>query len=168
MLIELAKQGDSAAFGELVDRYKHALVRHCYMLVGDPDIAQDVAQDTFIDAYKYLGSYQNNKARFSTWLYKIATHNGIRMIQSGKKTIPMDNEALGRLPSGHISPDVAVEHYELRQAVLRMPPNYRAVISMYYWEGMAYSEIAMALGKPEGTVKGWLSRAKYQLRKEIS
>jgi RNA polymerase sigma-70 factor (ECF subfamily) len=167
VLIAQATTGDTAAFGELVDRYKSALVRHCYVIVRDPDVAQDVAQDSFIDAYQYLKSYRPDKAKFSTWLFKIATNNALREIKTGARTTQLDDTAAHQIRSEHIGPSETAEHAELHAAVMRLPDDYRAVVSMFYWEGMSYEEIAAVLGKPEGTIKGWLSRAKDQLRKEV-
>lgn len=166
-LIELAVDGDTAAFGVLVDRYKRALVRHCDVLVRDHDTAQDIAQDSFIDAYKYLRSYDSEKSKFSTWLFKIATNNALRVLKAGSRTTTLDEEGAHQLVSTLAGPDDRAVHNELRHLVSKLPDTYRAVISMYYWEGMSYHEVAAALGKPEGTIKGWLSRAKEQLRKEL-
>lgn len=166
-LITASKDGDAAAFGELVDQYKTALVRHCYVIVRDSDVAQDIAQDSFIAAYRYIASYDETKAKFSTWLFKIGTNNALKYISSQAKTRPFEDDEIDKVPSPHLEPSQAAEHAELHVAVQHLPARYRAVVSMYYWEGMSYAEIADILYKPDGTIKVWLLRAKESLRKEL-
>lgn len=89
------------------------------------------------------------------------------MLKVGSRTTTLDEEGAHQLVLTLAGPDDRAVHNELRHLVSKLPDTYRAVISMYYWEGMSYHEIAAALGKPEGTIKGWLSRAKEQLRKEL-
>ena len=78
-----------------------------------------------------------------------------------------DDDQLDRIVSRHATPDVSAIHSELRDAIIRLEPKYRAIINMYYFEGLGYAEIALVLAKPQGSIQAWTSRAKDQLRKEL-
>lgn len=166
-LIARSLNQDHQAYAELVDRYKNALYRHCFAIVRREDVAEDIAQDTFITAYYKLNKY-NPKFRLSTWLFKIATNKALDYLKRAAREIAMDDEFLATVTSTLPSPDQAVKDSEVRQAVQNLSPKHRAVVSLYYWQGLSYQEIAYSLGSPLGTVKVWMLRAKQQLRKELS
>lgn len=165
-LIALAKAHNGDAYGQLVDRYKNALYRHCFALLKDEDAAEDIAQDTFIAAYYKLDSFDDSR-RFSTWLFKIATNKGLNYLRASKKTSLISDGQLERIVAPHHSPHQEAEDNELHNAVAKLDPKYQAVVAMYYFEGMDYETISDILGKPLGSVKGWMNRAKKQLRKEL-
>lgn len=161
--------GDIDQYGQLVERYQVGLIIHCDRLLGDRDEAEDVAQKAFIKAYEKLSSFDGDKARYSTWLYRIATHMCLDVLKASKRALPGDIENT----PGAEALDAALMHdetiREVRSAVLAlMPPEYRRVIEAYYWEGMSYQQIADEMGAPINTVKSWLRRAKQQLRSELS
>lgn len=167
LLITATLNGDHDAYGQLVDRYKHALYRHCFAIVRREDIAEDIAQEAFITAYYKLHTY-NADYRLSTWLFKIATNKALTWLSKAGREVPASDELLARIVSTLPSPDKTAVHNELHAAVAALPPKYRAVISLYYWQGLSYPEIAIALGAPLGSVKVWMSRAKKQLKQELS
>jgi RNA polymerase sigma-70 factor, ECF subfamily len=166
-LIARSLDGDSAAYGQLVDRYKNALYRHCFAIVRDEDIAEDIAQEAFIAAYYKLRTY-NPHYRFSTWLFKIATNKALTWLKKAKREVRADDNTIARIASHHPGPDDHALHSELRGAIEALKPKHRAVISLYYWHGLSYDEIATALASPLGSVKVWMRRAKQQLKKELS
>ena len=166
-LINQSLEENAQAFGELVERYKDAIYYHCFSLVKDEDAAEDIAQETFISAYYKLASYDRSR-KFSTWLFKIATNKGLNYLKKNKRLIPMDDEYKDRIVSSHPTPHMQAERTEIHQIVDSLKPEYQAVISMYYWQGLDYVSIAEVMQVPEGTVKGWMSRAKESLRKELS
>ena len=166
-LISQTIDGDNDAFAELVDRYKNAVYRHSYAIVQDESEAEDIAQDTFITAYYKLATY-NSEYRFATWLFKIATNKALTQVAKRKRTTVLDDEMLERVKSPHIEPHDAAVHDELYRAVQSLNSDYRSVVSLYYWQGLSYQEIAVVIEAPIGTVRGWLSRAKQQLKKELS
>lgn len=155
------------AYGELVDRYKKAIYHHSFAIVRDEDAAEDVAQDTFITAYYRLQSY-NPQYRLSTWLFKIATNKAIDWLKKSRREIRADDDMIASLVSPYSRPDEDAERRELHDAVGKLAPRYRAVISLYYWQGHSYQEIAEVLAAPTGSVKVWMKRAKEELRKELS
>lgn len=166
-LIAASVNGDHRAYGRLIELYKGALYRHCFAIVRDEYIAEDIAQDTFIDAYYKLETYNNTYA-FSTWLFKISTNKGLNWLRRGNRTMSVDEEVIHAIPSELPSPSDEARYSEVREAVRQLQPKYQAVISLYYWQGCQYKDIATIMDVPEGTVKGWLNRAKDALRKELA
>lgn len=166
-LIAQSIDGDQEAYGTLVDRYKNALYRHCFAIVRNEDAAEDIAQETFITAFFKLKTY-NAEYKLGTWLFKIATNKALNYLKKSAREVATDDSLIGRITSPHRSPVQHAEDTELHEAVQRLAPKYRAVVSLYYWQGMSYQEIGLVLHVPEGSVKGWMNRAKIQLRKELS
>jgi RNA polymerase sigma-70 factor (ECF subfamily) len=166
-LIARSLNGDSHAYGALIDRYKNALYRHCFAIVRNEDVAEDIAQETFITAYYKLHTY-NSSYRLSTWLFKIATNKALTWLKKASREVRANDELIARIASHHPGPDQIAQYSELRRAVENLQPKHRAVISLYYWQGLSYSEIATVLTAPIGSVKVWMRRAKQQLKKELS
>lgn len=166
-LIARSLNGDPDAYGQLVDRYKNALYHHCFAIVRSEDAAEDIAQDTFITAYYKLRLY-DPKYRLSTWLFKIATNKALNWLKKAAKETAADDDLIASIASPHPRPDQQAEIQELHDAVGRLRPKYRSVISLYYWQGLSYQEIATVLAAPTGSVKVWMSRAKQDLKKELS
>lgn len=158
----------SDRYAELVERYHVGLIIHCEQLVHDRDEAEDIAQDAFIKAYQQLRTYNPQKGRFSTWLYRIATNEAIDYLRSRKRRIDVEDierVAEATMPT-YIEDD---ERQMVRQAVLElMPPEQRRVIEAYYWEGKSYQQIADEMNTPLNTVRTWIRRAKVQLREKLS
>lgn len=158
--------GDPDAFAPLIDRYKDGLYFHCFRIVQDEDQAEDLVQETFITAYRQLGTYKSDW-KFSTWLYTIATRKAIDVFRK-RKLWRLDDASLDKLVSTLPSPERTMTHAELREAVTRLRENYRQVISLYFWGVYSYQEIAEMIGAPVGSVKGWMHRAIEQLNQELS
>jgi len=166
-LIASSLDGDQLAYAELIDRYKNALYHHCFVIVHSEEVAKDITQETFIAAYYKLASY-NPEYRLGTWLFKIATNKALNYLQKAKREITNSEAIIDSVISTDPTPQARAEDAELHACVERLHPKYRAVISLYYWHGKSYQEIANIVGVPEGTVKGWMHRAKSQLRKDLT
>lgn len=166
-LILSSLDSDAAAYGVLVERYKKALYHHCFCIVRDEDAAEDIAQEAFITAYYKLAQFDQSR-KFSTWLFKIATNKALNHVKKFSRNVRIDEVSIERIAGTVDGPNEQSIASEIRRIVDTLQPNYRAVVSLYYWEGKSYSEIAEIMNKPEGTIKGWLSRAKEQLRKELA
>lgn len=168
-IIEQVRAGDVDQYGRLVERYRVGLIIHCDRLLGDRDDAEDVAQKAFIKAYDKLHDFDGDKARYSTWLYRIATNMALDILKIQKRIIPSDMEDV----EGAGALDAALMHDEtirdVRAAVLGlMPPEQRRVIEAFYWDGKSYQAVADEMGVPINTVKSWMHRAKQQLRSQLS
>ena len=165
-LIARSISHDTDAYGQLVERYKHALYRHCFALMRDEDVAEDIAQDSFITAYYKLSTFDPSR-RFSTWLFKIATNKSLNTLKANRHVVRMNEATIAQLASSNSSPIEQAKNTELHQLIEQLEPRYRAVVHLYYFEGLSYEEIAVVMAKPVGSIKGWLHRAKTQLRKEL-
>lgn len=154
-------------YEELVVRYHVGLVIHCDRLVGNRSDAEDIAQEAFVKAYLQLDRYQPDKAKFSTWLYKIATNLSLDYLRKQKRvTAVTDIESVTEVTMPTFIEDEERNH--IRKTVLAlMPPEYRRVIEAYYWLGKSYEEIAQDEQIPLNTARTWLRRAKLKLKEEL-
>jgi RNA polymerase sigma-70 factor (ECF subfamily) len=166
-LIARSLSGDHDAYAELTDRYKNALYHHCFAIVRSEDAAEDIAQETFITAYYKLRSYKPEYA-LSTWLFKISTNKALNYLKKVAREVADDDKLIAKLAATNPTPAAEALHTELHEAVDRLQPKYRAVISLYYWQGLSYADAALVMNVPLGSVKVWMKRAKEQLRKELS
>ncbi|MCS6801731.1 MAG: sigma-70 family RNA polymerase sigma factor [Chloroflexota bacterium] len=160
---------DPEAFAVLVERYQGRIFALCYRMTGNSDDAADLAQETFIRAYRGLKTFRLD-ARFSPWLYKIAANLCLNYWK-GKAQRP--EEGLDEhLRATDLSPERRVEQQELREllteAIAELPPNYRAAIVLRHLHDLAYEDIAETLGVPLGTVKTWLFRARERLQQRLA
>jgi RNA polymerase sigma-70 factor (ECF subfamily) len=165
-LVARTLDGDEDAYATLVDRYKEGLYRHCFRFTRNEDEAEDIAQMAFIEAYVHLDRY-DSRFRFSTWLYKIATNLALMQLRK-RREIRASDEELDRIVSNLPSTDQPALARELHEAIDNLPIQHRTVVQMHYWQGKSYREIAMYMGTSEGSIKGWMSRAKKQLKEVLS
>jgi len=163
-----AIQNGNDRYAELVERYHVGLIIHCEQLVGDRDEAEDIAQQAFIKAYMGLQKFDPARARFSTWLYKIATNLAIDYLRQHRRRVDVaDIEAMAEVSMPTYLEDE--EKQEVQRAVRGLtPPQYRWVVEAYYWEGKSYQQIADELAIPLNTLRSWMRRAKLQLRETLS
>ena len=166
-LIARALNGDTEAYGALIDRYKNAVYHHCFAIVRDEDAAEDIAQETFIRAYYRLKQYKS-EYRLSTWLFKISTNMSLTYLKKRRHEVAADDSVMETLASGQPSPHANAVYDELHRAVQALSPQYRAVISLHYWQGLDYAATAAAMDAPINSVRVWLKRAKEALRKELA
>lgn len=166
-LIAQSLDGNHEAYGLLVDRYKNAIYHHCFVIVRDEDLAEDISQETFITAFYKLGLYRS-EYKLSTWLFKIATNNALNALKKRQKELPSDEVFFSTIASSQAEPSTTYRDSELHEAVDKLEVKHRTVISLYYWQGLSYQEIAAVMSSPIGSVRGWMYRAKETLRKELS
>jgi RNA polymerase sigma-70 factor (ECF subfamily) len=172
-LIADCLEGDTAAFGGLVRRYQERLYNSVYRLVDNPEDAQDVVQEAFLNAYQSLDSFKGDSL-FFTWLYRIAVNTAISLKRKQRATVRMD---LGRDgehgiepldPSEESRPGHALEQAEqgrrIHEALNRLSPEHRAVLIMKDMEGQKYEAMAEILQVPIGTIRSRLHRARLELR----
>ncbi len=166
-LIAQTLDGDDDSFAEIVDRYKNAVYYHCFAILKDEASAQDVAQETFIAAYYSLSKY-NPKYKLATWLFRIATNKSFDYIRKSKHVLKDSEVFVQRAESRQKQPEQEQIEQELHAAVAALKPKYRAVVSLYYWQGQTYAEIAHSMNAPINSVRVWLRRAKAQLKEDLS
>ena len=153
---------DHAAFGELVGRHQSS-VRHFlrHLTGGDAGLADDLAQDTFVQAYRGLGRFGGGSS-FSTWLLGIA-QNLWRNHRRKAHTVPLEPGHLEQLESAP-SPAAGDLRQDLNQALRQLSKDEQTAIHLSYQQGLSHGEIAALVGWPLGTVKTHLNRAKDKLR----
>lgn len=166
-IIEAVRRGDADSYALLVNRYQTGLIIHCENMLKSREEGEDIAQDAFIIAYKKLDTFDPAQARFSTWLYKIATNKCIDTLRKTKKTIELDAEKLAeQTVPVNLEED---EKLAIKNAIEQLePPKFGEIIRSYYWQGKSYDELAKEYDTTTGTIGTWMRRAKLQLRKELS
>lgn len=172
-LIEQTLAGQPAAFGELVRRYQDRLYNMVAHTIGCAVEAEDVVQDTFVQAYTKLASFRQD-SHFYTWLYRIAVNSAISRRRKKRPVLSVDQqqETIGSEPmdSGE-SPGDRLEREEradqLHTALDQLNEEHRAILVLREMEGFCYEEIADILEMPIGTVRSRLHRARSHLRDQL-
>jgi RNA polymerase sigma-70 factor, ECF subfamily len=166
-LIERAQAGDAAAFERLAQQQAAPLWRSALALGKDGHWAEDLAQETLVEAWRSLARF-DGRCRFSTWLYGILRHRFLKgQPRQIAARLPASN-ALGQARSSVCSPDRSAEASEdaqrVRRAVTSLPEEHRLVVELRFFAGATLEEIAAALDCPLGTVKSRLHHALEKLR----
>lgn len=154
---------DHAAFGELVKRHQSA-VRHFlrHLAGGDAALADDLAQETFVQAWRGLARFQH-RAGFSTWLLGIA-HNQWRNARRKARTVPVEAEHLATLEPAPSPAPLSDLRHDLGRALQTLAAEEQTALHLCYQQGLSHSEIAEVLQWPLGTVKTHLNRGRDKLR----
>ena len=168
-LARRAAEGDPEAFGALVERWAPAVRRVTRAALGDPDEADDAAQDAFLSAWINIGSYDPTRP-FGPWILRIATN---RAFDRGRRKKVRAAEPLQEdRPSRGPLPDTETERVLLRErldvALAKLPPRQRVAVTMFDAEGYSHSEIADVLNVPEGTVRSDVFHARRALRASLT
>lgn len=167
-----AKNGSDEAFTYIVETYQTPVFNLCYRMLGEPEAAEDAAQETFLRAYQHLHRY-DIKRPFATWLLSIAAHYCIDRLRRRKLpifSVDEDEEQTFEIPDAHAPhPEMEAVHGEQREQIHAMvqglDPTDRAAIVMRYWYDFSEIEIAEALNLTVSAVKSRLHRARKQLGK---
>lgn len=174
------KAGDQRAFQHLFDKHKKRVINYCFRYCGNPAVAEELAQETFMRVYKAARRYRP-KARFSTWLFKIAANvclNEIRKPVYRARMESLDDAAspalssdMGPSASGSEPPDVLLEesekHAKVQDAINRLPEQQRAALLLRINEEFSYREIGHQIKRSEGHVKTLIYRGRQQLKKML-
>ncbi len=171
--------GDNDAFAVLVRLHQARVYNIAYRMVGQSGIAQNLAQETFLRAFRALDTFDSKKP-FAPWLYRIATNLSINWIKRAKlPAISMDvpypsdeteAEPL-EIPDTYAEPATRFAQTEfqnwIRQAVLDLPAAYRVMVELRHFQELSYEEMAATLNLPLSTVKTRLFRARRMLRDQL-
>lgn len=168
-LIIRAKHGERVAFSELVAMHAQGVRNVVYRMCGDAQIAEDAAQETFLQAWLHLATYRPQMP-FRNWLYRIAVNAATDMLRKEKRILPTALEELP-LKDPQADPETLFSQEEratlVQKAVLSLPEASRAVLVLREYEGLSYQEIADALNIPVGTVMSRLNYARKLLREKL-
>lgn len=169
-----ARQGDQAAFGELVQLHQNAVYNLAYRILGNRVEAEDAAQETFLRAYANLERYDMARP-FRTWLLSITSNFCIdRLRRRRLKWLSIDEPLPPRtvLHSEEIEPEaaaIASERTALIQSLLaELSPEHRAAVVLHYWYDYSYQEIAEMLRTTESAIKSRLFRARQTLAAKLT
>lgn len=170
-LIRLVLEGNTSAFDVIVRRYNTKVYSLAYRLLNSVEDAEDVAQDTFSQAFKGLGSFRGT-AKFYTWLFRITYNLAISQRRKRKPALSLNSQTDSQgeitLPSDDATPMKNMEDEEgktlMDKALGLLSLDHRAGLVLKEIEGFSYEEIAFSLGVPVGTVRSRLHRARLELR----
>jgi RNA polymerase sigma-70 factor (ECF subfamily) len=178
-LVDRAREGDSAAFGEIVRRHQPRIHRLALHVLRNRAEAEDVAQETFIRAYQALARFDGRSEPY-TWLYRIAVNlslNTIRSRKSARSTSQADDPRLEALmfekrPSAMADPPGDAERKELYVALCEgidgLSDTLRTTLILVCVDGRSHEEAAQILGAPEGTIAWRVHEARRKLREFLS
>ena len=169
-------EGDAEAFNELVNRHHSKIYGLAYRMLGNPEDAADATQETFLEAYKSVKTFQF-QSQFGTWLYRIGINTCQQYIRKSqandRKLTAYTREAEIRgAASENDSPERATIQTEqnevVQEAISQLPPKQREVVTLYYMQHLKYREIAEILKCSEGTVASRLNQALKNLKRKLS
>jgi len=179
-LIEATRNGDEAAYGLIISRYKNPLVNYLYRMLGDYEESVDLTQEAFVRVYFAIDRYHDDYA-FSTYIYRIATNLAISELRKRKRRRLLSLTGLFSAgsesteeyqpPDTRPDPEVMVVSDELKgvlgKAIEALPEIYKAPIILREIEEMSYEEVAEVLELGLGTTKSRISRARAILRQKL-
>lgn len=168
-LIARAKNGDRKAFSELVCIHAEGVRSVIYRMCGDAHVAEDAAQETFIQAWLHFSAYRP-QGSLRNWLYRIGVNAATDMLRKEKRILPNALEDLP-LQDTQPGPEALASQGErialIQKAVLSLPDACRPVLVLREYEGLSYQEIADTLEIPVGTVMSRLNYARKLLRERL-
>jgi RNA polymerase sigma-70 factor (ECF subfamily) len=181
-VVQAVRDGDTEAFRLLVERHQGRLIAVLFRLVGNRDLAEELAHETFVKAFKGLGSFEG-RARFGTWLIQIGIHAARDHLRRTRKLrrqgiVSLDalrearaTEADPEDPSWAANPMAALRNNEtgdmIQTALGTLPADYREVLLLKHLEGWSYEDIAALTGDSIGTLKVRAHRARKLLKAEL-
>jgi len=179
-LLQRLRRGDAAAFKEMVDQFSDELFGLAYTLTGNAADAEDVLQQTFLGAFRRIGSFEG-RSSIKTWLVRIVANQSSKARRSRRirRAVPID-ERLATIdprprsgqagsPAPQVSsPQAGVDsRLDLAAMLEQLSPEHREVLVLREVQGMSYQEISQALKLPQGTVESRLFRARQDLRRRF-
>jgi RNA polymerase sigma-70 factor (ECF subfamily) len=164
--VRAARAGDRTAFSALVRHHQRSLYRYLLRMVGRPEEAMELTQETFVRAWQGLPQWQPD-ARFRTWLFTIGSNAALDVLRRRRTVefVPLDDvfEAAHPGAGPERQAQATQEVRRLEAALARLTPEHREILLLREVEDMSYEEIARVLGLTEGTVKSRLARARVAL-----
>ena len=172
------RDGDQASFGLLLERHRGPVIHFLYRMVQRQAVAEELAQEVFLRVYKSRGTYEPS-AKFTTWLFRIASHLGLNWIRDGRtegREESLDKETADgatrqvadRTPTVEQKLVYGAKLKEVRRAIECLPSKQRAAVLMHKYHELDYRQIAEALECSESAVKSLLFRAYETLRVKLS
>lgn len=179
-IINQLRQGNEAAFRQLVETYQRLVVNTCYGMVHNREDAEDIAQDVFVEVYRNVENFRAD-AKLSTWLYRIAVNRSLNHIRDNKRhkwfqsfenEVEAKNRKLLQIESSHADqPEYELENKQraliLHEAINRLPENQKVAFTLSKYEELSYQEISEVMDMSVSSVESLLFRAKKNLQKKL-
>ena len=167
--------GDRAALDELYDRYSDLLYSVAMRIVGNPGEAEEVLQDTWVQAWRTAASFDSGRGTVGAWLVTISRSRALDRVRSAGSRQRAERaagvEAVIVAPPGAADASVATLENQVQaqvsSALSQLDPKHQDVLQLAYFEGLSQTEIAERLGAPLGTVKSWTRQALQRLRELV-
>ena len=172
------REGDTESFAILLEKHRSPVIHFLYRMVQNQGVAEELAQEVFLRVYKSRGNYEPT-AKFTTWLFRIASHLALNSIRDSKNERHQDSidessdEGLSvQVRDNRLTTEQEMLHQarlaEVRKAIHLLPEKQRAAVLMHKYQEMEYSQIANALECSESAVKSLLFRAYETLRTRLA
>ena len=170
-LWQSAAKGDPSAFGALFERHSDAVYNHCFRRTGSWEAAEDLASVVFLEAWRRRRDVSLSGESILPWLLAVANN----VVRNRDRSLRRHRRLLAKLPAAVVAPDPAEEAVSrvdderamrrVLQVFTRLLPDEQDVLALCVWAGLSYTDAAVALGIPVGTVRSRLSRAREHLRR---
>ncbi len=170
-LIARSRAGDLTAFNALVELYQRQVYNLCLRMLGSAPAAEDTAQDTFITAYRRIGSFRGGN--FRAWLLRIAANASYDELRRrrNRPTTSLEDSIAADVPSSEADPEDEALRRELglhlQQGLAALPPEQRLAVILRDVQGLTYEELTAALGCSLGTVKSRIARGRARMREYL-
>jgi len=163
-ILERCKSGDQKAYYEIYRLYSKAMFNICFRIVGSQEMAEDVLQEAFVNAFQKLKSFQG-KSSFGAWLKRIVVNKAISYVRKSQLEVMLMDETMDfEEEKGLDEEELVLKIESVRSAIQKLPNGFRIVFSLYLLEGYDHKEIAEILEISESTSKTQYNRAKKKLK----
>jgi RNA polymerase sigma-70 factor (ECF subfamily) len=164
-LVRRVAGGDERAFLELYDRYSRPVYATGVRLLGDAQLAEELVQDAFTSVWQAAESFESERARFATWLYRIARNRAVDLDRRRRVRPQSAGDTWLQASPGGPEPEAGVDGWDLARALSRIPDEHREVLTLAYFEGLSQREISRRTGVPLGTIKSRTTAAMKRLHR---
>lgn len=166
-LVDKAADGDFEAFGKLYGIYLDRIYRYALYQVKDKMVAEDIAEEAFVKAWKAIRSCKGRGRTFSAWIYRIAHNHIVNTLRNMQKCVPIEMENIAELSVPGLEAEITPAQQELMEEVADLPENQRQVVILKFIEGLNNQEIKQITGKSEGAIRISQMRALTRLREKL-
>ena len=179
-LMVRVREGDDTSFALLLERHRTPVIHFLYRMVQNQAVAEELAQEVFLRVYRSRAWYEPT-ARFTTWLFRIATHLALNQIRDGRhergsesidEAVERRSSVARKLTDSQLTAEQQMlrqaRQHEVRQAIELLPAKQKAAVLMHKYQEMEYSQIAEVLNTSESAVKSLLFRAYENLRARLA
>ena len=164
-LVEKCKKGDSRSYETLYQQYAKAMYNTSLRIVNNSSDAEDVLQEAFMDAFRYLNDF-NYKSTFGAWLKRIVINKSINILRKHKADlVDIEKASVQEMPNDEVLDEEQIQFKvaEVKKAITMLPNGYRTVLTLYLFEGYDHEEIADIMRISQSTVRTQYHRAKQKL-----